>query len=248
MIKLQNIIKQIITEGENAQAGWQGTGNEPDEIVEMIHRIAEVVLRSGGKLEDYVRLVNTKVPQLDRIWWIHNLKKPKSGLVWAPRTQQWYSTEIGWNNRAPVNPKIVDAVVKNWITVNPSEGTLQPPLKEGIDEKNIFVNSKSDSVSISYRSSNNTRMSVASIDRIEGNDWWVSRVLVGDRELRGQGVGSILLTKAIQEVLKHDPQARITVEPGGYEGQTEKQFNFYKKNGFVDVPEHTDLLIYQKKA
>lgn len=246
MIKLKHIIKEIIAEAEDAQAGWKTPGGEPEEVIDMVHRIAEVILRNGKKLEDYVNIVNTRVPQLGRIFWIYN-KKKSSHLIWAPSTQQWYSSAVGWDKRAPINPKVIDVIVKHWCwTENPSDGTLQPPLKEGIDEKNIFVNSKSDGVSITYRSAVNIRSSVASIDRVEDHDWWVSRVLVN--EPRGQGLGSLLLKKALSEVFKHDPEARITVEPGGYGQNIKQQKNFYRKNGFVDVTEHPDLLVYQKKA
>lgn len=95
-----------------------------------------------------------------------------------------------------------------------------------------------------------TERAVASIDNIRGNEWWVARVLVGRphagvTQSRGKGMGSLLLTRAIQEVLKHDRTARIIVEPGGsYGSKEEDQIRFYKKNGFVDVPGMPGVLVY----
>ena len=118
-------------------------------------------------------------------------------------------------------------------------------LFEAIDEKHVHVISTPQNVSITYRLGFGPRNSVASIDRIEGHQWWVARVLVGDRDTRGQGIGSYILRRAVQEVLKHDPDAEILVEPGGYEGNTAQQVNFYKKNGFVDYPKYEGSLVYK---
>jgi GNAT superfamily N-acetyltransferase len=122
---------------------------------------------------------------------------------------------------------------------------LKQLLFESIDESNIHVISNPQNVSIMYRVGP-VRSSVASIDRVDGNQWWVSRVLVGDRNTRGQGIGSYLIQRAVKEVLKNDPQAEILVEPGGYDSNTEQQINFYKKNGFVEHPEYEGSLVYKK--
>jgi len=124
---------------------------------------------------------------------------------------------------------------------------LKQLIFESIDEKNVHIISNPQNVSIMYRTGP-VRSSVASIDRVDGNKWWVSRVLVGDRTTRGQGIGSYLLQKAIAEVLKQDPQAEILVEPGGYDSNTAQQVNFYKKNGFHEQPEpeYAGSLIYKK--
>jgi GNAT superfamily N-acetyltransferase len=124
---------------------------------------------------------------------------------------------------------------------------LKQLIFETIEEKDITVLSTSQSVSIMHRLGlGPTRNSVVSIDRIDGNRWWVARALVGDRNSRGQGIGSYLLQKAVAEVLKQDADANILVEPGGYDGNTEEQINFYKKNGFVEHPEYEGSLVYKK--
>lgn len=124
---------------------------------------------------------------------------------------------------------------------------LKQLIFESIDEKNVHIISNQQNVSIMYRVGP-VRSSVASIDRVEEHKWWVSRVLVGDRNTRGQGIGTYLLQKAVAEVLKQDPQAEILVEPGGYGDNIEQQTNFYKKNGFVEQPEpeYKGSLIYKK--
>lgn len=117
-------------------------------------------------------------------------------------------------------------------------------------ENELIVNSQGQSVSVSIMGraaasiSKFCRPSTAGIDNIGGSKWWVSRVLVGDPEMRRMGVGSILLQRAVKEVLKRDPRAEIIVEPGGYNMKTEDQIRFYKKNGFVDISGQKGVLIY----
>ena len=108
-------------------------------------------------------------------------------------------------------------------------------------EENIKINSNKDNVSVGLIF-NNT-ISIANIDHIADGRWWISRVNVQGYE-KGSGIGSKLLKKAIEEVFKQDALANIIVAPGGYDNETEKQFNFYKKNGFIDSDEK-GLLIYK---
>lgn len=89
----------------------------------------------------------------------------------------------------------------------------------------------------------NGKVSIASIDNLMDGCWWISRVNVQGVE-KGKGTGSKLLQKAIESVLSYGP-ADIIVAPGGYNEDKEKQFNFYKKNGFVDSSKK-GLLIYKK--
>lgn len=87
-------------------------------------------------------------------------------------------------------------------------------------------------------------MSVASADYIENGQWWISRVSVFKLH-RNKGLGSKLLQQVIKEVIDCKGTS-IIVAPGGYEpGNEEKQFNFYKKNGFVETKEEKKLLIYK---
>jgi GNAT superfamily N-acetyltransferase len=121
-------------------------------------------------------------------------------------------------------------------------------LCEEIDENDFIINSQRQSVSVSIMgqsvASVSRRPSTVGIDNVENHTWWISRVLVGDPNDRRKGIGSILLQRAIKEVLKRDPKANIIVEPGGYDLKTEDQIRFYKKNGFVDVPNKKGVLIY----
>jgi GNAT superfamily N-acetyltransferase len=106
----------------------------------------------------------------------------------------------------------------------------------------MYINSNKNNVAISLV--NNNQVSVAGIDNLMDGRWWISRVNVQGAE-RGNGIGSMLLKKAIEEVLKHDASAEIIVAPGGYGGDTDRQYNFYRKNGFVDANEE-GLLKYKK--
>lgn len=117
-------------------------------------------------------------------------------------------------------------------------------LCEEIDEKDIFVrSSKRDGVAVMHRIEGASQGSVVSIDNLGNGEWWVSRALVNEE--RSKGIGSVLLKRAVQEVLKHEPNAKIIVEPGGtYGSNEERQLNFYRKNGFVNVPNKKGVLIY----
>lgn len=107
---------------------------------------------------------------------------------------------------------------------------------------NIRVNTSQFNISISEV--NNGKLSIASADNMLDGRWWISRVNVQGIE-RGQGVGSKLLNKLIEEILFYG-ETNIVVAPGGYNEDSDKQFNFYRKNGFVDDNED-GLLIYKIK-
>ena len=113
-----------------------------------------------------------------------------------------------------------------------------------LTKKDIFVrSSKTDGVSVMHRVAGSSQGSVVSIDNVGNGMWWVSRALVNEE--RGKGLGSILLKRAVQEVLKWEPKAKIIAEPGGSYGSDEKrQLNFYRKNGFVDVPKKKGVVMY----
>ena len=106
----------------------------------------------------------------------------------------------------------------------------------------MIVNTSELNVSVSEI--NNDRLSVASADNMMNGSWWISRVNVQGVD-KGTGVGSKLLQKLVDEILFYGP-TKILVAPGGYHGDTVKQFNFYRKNGFVDGDEE-GLLVYQEK-
>jgi GNAT superfamily N-acetyltransferase len=78
------------------------------------------------------------------------------------------------------------------------------------------------------------------ISCLDNKNWWISRAFVSPK-FRNQGVGSHIMKLAIDEVKKHKGKL-ILVTPGGYEGNTQRQFNFYAKNGF-SIPEKKQLPI-----
>lgn len=107
---------------------------------------------------------------------------------------------------------------------------------------NIRVNTSEFNVSVSQV--NNDKLSIASADNMLDGRWWISRVNVQGVE-RGKGIGSILLKKLVEEILFYG-ETNIIVAPGGYHEDSEKQYNFYRKNGFVNFNEE-GLLIYKKQ-
>jgi len=119
---------------------------------------------------------------------------------------------------------------------------------EAIDENDLFVRSNREEVAVMHRIAGTMQGSVVSIDNVGNGEWWVSRSLVSDEKERGKGIGSTLLKRAVQEVLKYEPHAKIIVEPGGtYGSDEERQLNFYRKNGFIDVPNKKGMLMYNNQ-
>ncbi len=103
------------------------------------------------------------------------------------------------------------------------------------------ITKTTDSISVYHQNGHN--ISVASIDRIEPNKWWISRVNVKEID-RNKGIGSAMLKMAIEAVLEQE-EVEIVVAPGGYNEDYNKQINFYKKNGFVETEEN-GLLVYKQ--
>ena len=76
-----------------------------------------------------------------------------------------------------------------------------------------------------------------------GDRWWISRVIVRARDNRGKGLGSEVLRRLLDEIAKQ-PCTTVCVSPGGYDGDTERQWAFYVKNGFKPGDE-PDLLVWE---
>lgn len=93
----------------------------------------------------------------------------------------------------------------------------------------LHVNASHDSISVSVKHSR-IHLSISSADLINDNHWHICRVNV-IKDHRGKGLGSAMLKTLVEEVRKKGGKL-ITVHPGGYDGNTEEQFNFYLKNGF----------------
>lgn len=87
------------------------------------------------------------------------------------------------------------------------------------------------------------KLSVANADNLMDGNWWISRVNVNDK-IRGKGIGTTLLKRLINEVLTYG-ETNIIVAPGGYNADTDKQFHFYEKNGFIKTDEE-GMLTYKK--
>jgi ribosomal protein S18 acetylase RimI-like enzyme len=71
-------------------------------------------------------------------------------------------------------------------------------------------------------------------------DWWIARAIIKPESLRDQGLGSEMLKK-LKEAAVRQGCKRLIVCPEGYEGKTRRQFNFYKKNGFVKIKKENML-------
>jgi GNAT superfamily N-acetyltransferase len=77
-----------------------------------------------------------------------------------------------------------------------------------------------------------------------GSHWWLARAIVDPAEHRGKGIGSDMLKRLLAAVARQGC-TELHVTPGGYEGLTKRQFNFYLKNGFAHVEGNEHLLIWR---
>lgn len=74
----------------------------------------------------------------------------------------------------------------------------------------------------------------------DDENWVINRAIVKPESLRGKGIGSLMLNK-LKDVLVKQGCKKLIVYPGGYSGEKRKQFNFYKKNGFVKVKDNGEV-------
>jgi len=72
-------------------------------------------------------------------------------------------------------------------------------------------------------------------------EWYISRAFIKRTEDRGKGIGSEMMCMLKEHVANQGGEF-ITVHPGGYEENKRKQFNFYRKNGFVNGRDKGELL------
>jgi len=77
------------------------------------------------------------------------------------------------------------------------------------------------------------RIATADANLIGENIWWISRVFVPDF-MRGSGIGSAILNRLADEVLKNGG-TELVVCPGGYFVDGERQRKFYLKNDFKET-------------
>ena len=123
-----------------------------------------------------------------------------------------------------------------------AHGERKKMLLDNIMEMNLIVNKTFQSISVGVMLDG--KLSVANADNLMDGRWWISRVNVQDN-LRGLGIGSTLLNRMIKEILTYG-ETDIIVAPGGYNQDTNKQFHFYEKNGFVKTNED-GLLTYKNE-
>ncbi len=110
------------------------------------------------------------------------------------------------------------------------------------ESNNITIVSTKEYVNVYYKE--NFSLGVCEISNINNCEWYINRVNIPDVLGKGKGVGSKILQIAIKEIIKkYDPKS-IYVTPGGYGADSKKQFNFYKKNGFIEIPNEKEVLYY----
>lgn len=61
--------------------------------------------------------------------------------------------------------------------------------------------------------------------------WWLARVIIRDPAYRGKGIGTYMVTRVTDAVLR-SPAPCVIVAPGGYGSDIRRVQNFYLKLGF----------------
>ncbi|MBD3261102.1 MAG: GNAT family N-acetyltransferase [Candidatus Altiarchaeales archaeon] len=100
-------------------------------------------------------------------------------------------------------------------------------------------------VTIIWRGDSLRERGTASADQMGEDWWWVCRVLVDPKDVRGQGIGTELITRLKAEVVKGGCR-RLVVSPGGYDMDQSKQRQFYIRNGFsAEDAEHDRVYVWR---
>lgn len=73
--------------------------------------------------------------------------------------------------------------------------------------------------------------------------WWLARVVVTKPQLRGQGLGT-LLVRRLQALVSASRTQLLAVAPGGYGADPERQQSFYRRLGF-ELADDDGLLIWR---
>lgn len=108
MIKLKNLLVEI-------QHGWSTKPGTPDEVINAIHDVTAEVISKGKNPNDYIGLVPGDVPGLRKIWIVKNRKNHEGSLIFSEYYKQWYSPKLGIDEKAPINPTIMKAIIKQWV-------------------------------------------------------------------------------------------------------------------------------------
>lgn len=118
------------------------------------------------------------------------------------------------------------------------------------ESNKTYISNSEDSISVYHQDGH--MISTGSVCKLPGpnSKWYISRVNV-HHKLRGKGIGTSILDKLIKAVMERQDRNDIVVTPGGYNEDPERQYQFYKKYGFVDhgnpfTKDGPDVLIYKR--
>lgn len=100
---------------------------------------------------------------------------------------------------------------------------------------NIQVYECPQHISVCWSGENIGERATAEVDHFpydgEEGRWHIARVLVQPASARGQGIGYLLM-KNLKQAVRGQGGTHLTVDPGGYGVDPEKQRAFYRKCGF----------------
>ena len=77
---------------------------------------------------------------------------------------------------------------------------------------------------------NPASLGVAEASQVDDGEWFLNRVFIPEK-LRGQGIGTALVAKLLEETTRQGCK-KLVLTPGGYDTPYEQQEAFYLKCGF----------------
>lgn len=115
MIKLKDILNEIAFNYPKT-VRWVSPPGTPDEVINVVHRILETIVRNkpeGRPTKAYWRVV---VPQ-NGVWVIQNAFNPEVIMFYLQEKNQWWAPDnIGkgptWT---PLSQNGLDLMIKNWM-------------------------------------------------------------------------------------------------------------------------------------
>lgn len=98
-------------------------------------------------------------------------------------------------------------------------------------------------VSVMMRAEHNPQsLGIAEASWMWGDEWYLNRVFIPEK-YRGQGIGTILVAKLLEETTRQGCK-KLVLTPGGYDTPYEVQRDFYLKCGFRLVDEVLRIMEY----
>ena len=116
MIKLKQLIKEIVTENEviAGVSSWNTPEDTPEAVIDVLHLLSAKFLKEGKNPREYFSLVARELPVFGKHWMIRNRKNHNKSLVYSPSANQWFLPGVGPDISMYFSPKMLNALIRRW--------------------------------------------------------------------------------------------------------------------------------------